>query len=81
MRVIAIVVPRGADLPGFLAAERGRYAAIIGAEPPVVVRSVIRGRGRAPLFQIRVPAKSRDDANGICQRLHAAGGACIVFRN
>jgi hypothetical protein len=62
-------------------AMQKRYAAILGAQPPMVVRSVIPGRGRAPLFQIRVPAKSRDDANGICQRLHAAGGACIVFRN
>jgi hypothetical protein len=46
-----------------------------------VVRSINKGRGRAPLFQIRIPAGTQGDAADICRKLQAGGGACIVFRN
>jgi hypothetical protein len=58
-----------------------RYGAILAGQLPMVVRAVNRSRGWAPLFQIRVPADSRDHANAICQKLHASGGACVVMRN
>ena len=47
----------------------------------LVVRKVSRSRGPAPLFQIRLPASDQKQATGICHRLEAAGGACIVFKN
>jgi hypothetical protein len=62
-------------------AMQKRYSAILGAGAPMVVRAVNKSRGRAPLFQIRLPAGSREAAAGLCQRLHAAGGACVVIRN
>jgi Transglycosylase SLT domain len=56
------------------------YRAILGDQPPMVLRSVNRSRGSAALFQIRVPAQSRDEAAKVCGRLQAAGGACIVLK-
>jgi hypothetical protein len=63
------------------AALQRRHPAILAGQPPMVVRAVNRSRGRAPLFQIRVPAPNRDDATALCRKLQAAGGACVVFRN
>jgi hypothetical protein len=57
-----------------------KFPAIVTG-PPMVVRKVSRSRGPAPLFQIRLPAPDQKQANDICHRLEAAGGACIVFRN
>lgn len=57
------------------------YGSVLGKQPPMVVRTVNRSRGTAPLFQIRVPASSADEANAICRRLHALGGACLVMRS
>ena len=47
----------------------------------MVVRSVNRSRGVAPLFQIRLPADDRVAAEAMCQKLRAKGGACVVMRN
>ena len=57
-----------------------KYPTIVSG-PPMVVRSVDRSRGLAPLFQIRLPAPDQKQAADICHRLEAAGGACLVFRN
>ena len=57
-----------------------KFPAIVTG-PPMVVRKVSRSRGPAPLFQIRLPAPDQKQANDICRRLEAAGGACVVFRN
>jgi hypothetical protein len=54
---------------------------VLGTQAPMVVRAVNWSRGTAPLFQIRVPAKSADEASAICRKLHAQGCACIVMRS
>jgi hypothetical protein len=61
--------------------QQRRYPAILGAGPPLVVRRVNGGQGRAPFFQIRLPAPTRKTASDLCRRLEAAGGACVVLRN
>ena len=58
-----------------------RYGTVLGGQPPMVVRTINRSRGTAPLFQIRVPTDSRDQADAICQKLHTLGGACVVMRS
>jgi len=63
----------------FSAVQRKFPAIVTG--PPMVVRKVSRSRGPAPLFQIRLPAPNQKQADDLCRRLEAAGGACIVFRN
>jgi soluble lytic murein transglycosylase-like protein len=67
-------------MASFSAVQR-RYAAVIGDALPMVVRSVNRSRGVAPIFQIRLPAGDRGAAEAICQKLRAKGGACVVMRN
>lgn len=57
-----------------------RHPEVLGDQPPMVVRAFNRSRGSAPLFQLRVPAGSREEAGDICGRLKAGGGACIVLR-
>jgi len=57
------------------------YGSVLGTQAPMVIRAVNRSRGTAPLFQIRVPADSADEANAICRKLHALGCACIVMRS
>ena len=58
-----------------------RFPTIIGSQQPLLIRSVMMSRGRAPFTNVRVPAASRQEADALCRSLHAAGGACIVMRN
>jgi hypothetical protein len=57
---------------------RERHAEVLGGQPPMVVRAF--NRGTSPVFQLRVPAETREAAGDICKKLKAAGGACIVLR-
>src|SRR5262249_12405025 len=59
------------------ASVQKKYPAIVSG-PPMVVRQVSRSRGPAPMFQIRLPAPDQKQANDLCRRLEAAGGACVV---
>jgi hypothetical protein len=61
--------------------QQRRYPAIFGAGPPMIVRRVNGSQGRAPFFQIRLPAPTRNKASDLCRRFEAAGGACVVMRN
>jgi len=47
----------------------------------MVLGSRLRHRGRAVFYRVRVPAPTRAAANTLCDRIRAAGGACIVLRN
>ncbi len=60
---------------------QSRFGKIIGDGPPLILRSVMASRGRAPFYAIRLPADTRADADKICRDLHAAGGACVVTKN
>lgn len=55
-----------------------RYAADIGSRPVAVVPAQVNGKA---VFRVRVGPLSRDDANGLCTQLKAAGGACYVAAN
>jgi hypothetical protein len=59
---------------------RGRFAALFAGHEAAVSR-VRSPRGRAGVYAVRIGADSRPDAEIICQRLRAAGGACVVMRN
>ncbi len=60
---------------------RGRFVGILGDVEPMVLGSRLRHRGRAVFYRVRVPAPTRAAANTLCDRIRAAGGACIVLRN
>jgi hypothetical protein len=57
---------------------RRRFAAVLGDRLPLVMYG---RRGSGSTFVVRVSEKSRADANALCAKLRAAGGACIVVRN
>ena len=55
---------------------RRRYPSILGERLPLVMTSP-----RAAPYIVRVSEKTRADADALCAKLRAVGGACIVFRN
>jgi hypothetical protein len=57
---------------------RRKYSAVLGDRLPLVLYG---RRGAGATFIVRVSEKSRTDADALCAKLRAAGGACIVVRN
>jgi hypothetical protein len=57
---------------------RRKYGAVLGDRLPLVIPA---RRGTGAAFLVRVSEKTRADANALCAKLRAAGGACIVYRN
>jgi hypothetical protein len=57
---------------------RRKYPAVLGDRLPLVLNA----RRRMPAsVMVRVSESSRAEAEALCARLRAAGGACIVLRN
>lgn len=63
--------------------ERAKISltAILGATRPMIIGTRLRTRGTRAFYRVRVPAASRTEANAICDKIHAARGACIVLRS
>ena len=57
-----------------------KLASLIGGHDPFVTQTLLRSRGTRPLYQARIGTDSRADANHLCGKIRAAGGACIVMR-
>lgn len=57
---------------------RRKFSAVLGDRLPLVLYA---RRHELPTFAVRVSEKSRADADALCAKLRAAGGACIVLRN
>jgi hypothetical protein len=57
---------------------RRRYGAVLGERLPLVLYG---RRGSGATFIVRVSEQSRTNADALCAKLRAAGGACIVARN
>jgi hypothetical protein len=58
-----------------------QYAALIGDREPVVIRSRGIGLGFATRYNIRIGDDDRSYLQKFCNKLMAAGGACVVLRN
>jgi hypothetical protein len=71
---------KGAALAEFTRAQRA-YASVIGGINPFVLGSTLRSRGFRPFYRVRLPAQTRREAETLCNRLEAAGGACVVLRS
>jgi hypothetical protein len=59
---------------------RSQLRGVLGDLQPMILGSRLRSRGRAVFWRIRVPAQTRGAADGLCNRIRAAGGACAVLR-
>ncbi len=57
------------------------YADLLGSYDPMVVESCDLHMGTDLQYSVRIGMDSRDDADNLCAKLQAAGGACIVQKN
>jgi hypothetical protein len=57
------------------------HADLLGSYDPMVVESCDLHMGTALQYSVRIGMDSRDDADKLCAKLQAAGGACIVQKN
>jgi hypothetical protein len=71
---------KAAALAAF-ARDQARFAGVIGGMDPFILGSALRNRGYRPFYRVRLPAQSRAEAQRICARLEAVGGACVVLRS
>ena len=77
---IAASFSKRAALRAF-ARARHDYAAVIGRMRPFVLGTVLASRGSRPFYRVRLPAQTGAEAERICERLKAAGGACAVMKS
>ncbi len=63
--------------------ERTRrvYAAVLGDARPMIIGTRLKSRGTRRFYRVRAPAATRGEAERLCARLRARGGACVVFRS
>ncbi len=71
---------RARALSTFANAER-RYASVLAGTDAMILRSLFRSRGTRAFYQVRAGLQTRAEADKLCGRLRAAGGACLVLRN
>jgi hypothetical protein len=71
---------KGSALRAF-ARARHDYASVIGGMTPFVLGSVLRSRGWRPFYRVRLPAQTGAEAERLCNRLKAIGGACAILRS
>ena len=57
------------------------HADLLGSYAPVVVETCDLHMGTKLRYSARIGMQSRDDADALCAKLKAAGGACIVQKN
>jgi hypothetical protein len=58
-----------------------RLASAVASTDPIITSSVLRSRGTRPFYKVSIGADTRPEANVLCAKIRAAGGACIVLRN
>ncbi|ACA18860.1 Lytic transglycosylase catalytic [Methylobacterium sp. 4-46] len=59
---------------------RALYASVLGEVRPMVIGTRFRSRGTRAFYRIRVPAETRQAAEGLCNRIRGIGGACLVLK-
>lgn len=86
----APLAPWGVQLAGNFSKEialasfhrsRQAYARVIGETRPMIIGTRLLSRGTRVFYRIRVPAPTRDAATGLCNRIRAVGGSCVVLRS
>jgi len=60
---------------------RQQHASLLAERDPFVVPQRNLSRGRRALYLVQIGADSRADADKLCAKLRAKGGACIVQKN
>jgi hypothetical protein len=63
------------------ASVQKQYADLLGSYQPLVIEDCDLHMGMAPQYSARIGLDSRDDADTLCAKLRAKGGACVVKKN
>ncbi|MGH6735959.1 MAG: SPOR domain-containing protein [Methyloceanibacter sp.] len=58
-----------------------QYSDILGDYSPMVIEVCDLSMGTDLRYAVRIGLDSRDAADALCNKLQAAGGACIVLKN
>ncbi len=58
-----------------------QYSDLLGSYQPLIVEDCDLHMGTAPQYSARIGIDSRDDADALCAKLRAQGGACVVQKN
>lgn len=58
-----------------------QYSELLGSYSPTVVETCDLHLGTALRYSARIGMESRENADQLCAKLQAAGGACIVQKN
>jgi SPOR domain len=58
-----------------------QYSGLLGSYQPLIVEDCNLHMGTAPQYSARIGIDSRDDADALCAKLRAQGGACVVQKN
>ena len=88
---IAAYIPRwGVQLAAHLSESKAwaiyrerleRFASLIGDREPIVLHARLPGMGATTRTIIRIADDNRAPLDKLCNKLIAAGGACVVLRN
>jgi len=82
--------PWGVQLAGNFSKERAlasfgrarqQYVGVIGDARPMIIGTRLRSRGTRTFYRVRLPADTRQEADAMCRRIQAVGGACVVLRS
>jgi sporulation related protein len=57
------------------------HADLLGSYDPILIEQCDLHMGTKVQYSARIGAATRDDADALCTKLKAAGGACIVQKN
>lgn len=60
---------------------RRQHASLLAEREPFILPQRNLSRGRRALYLVQIGADSRADADALCAKLRASGGACIVQKN
>ena len=60
---------------------RGRFPSLLKNEQPLVLRKKNLSMGRRKMVRVMVGRDTRAEAESLCAKLTAAGGACLVEKN
>lgn len=90
IEAIAPTAPWGVQLAGnfskalalsAFSRTKTRLASVLDGVQPMVIGSRLRSRGTRAFYRVRAPAQSRGEAQTLCDRIHKAGGACVVLKS
>jgi hypothetical protein len=82
------IAPWGVQLAGNFSKARAlasyarasrSYAALVADTQPMIIGTRLRSRGTRAFYRVRVPQPARKEALQLCDRIRAAGGACVVL--